>query len=268
MIRKQALIGARSLWVAMASIVSACGGAGTEYMGEHTPFAGCEHSPAAPPTTLGLASFYAKYLDGYGTPVVASAAVSDQALQIACRITGEVVSLRSDVRQALAANHFRVAVLAPTEVTTDIPEYADIYTTNPAKDWDSMRGIGATHARPVCSCGEENLLCLAGDVFAGASILIQMLAHGLRDLGIEEIDSQFDGEIRSAYAAAMARDAWQGTSAADDVKSYWASGAEAWFGANSRAPARGHAAVTAYDPALAALQAAYLPADDWRPGCY
>lgn len=256
----------RPLLLAALGLLTACDG--TKYMGAQGPFAGCDQKPAAPPASLQLDGFYAKYLDGYGTPVVASAQVSDRALQLACRITGEVVSLRADVRQALAANRFRVAVLAPNEVTTDIPEYADMYAAFPATDWNSMRGIGATHSRPVCSCGEENLLCQAPDVFAGASILIQMLGHGLRDLGIEDVDSQFDGEIRSAYASAMARSAWRGTSAADDVKSYWASGAEAWFGANVRLPARGHAAVTEYDPSLAALQAEYLPADDWRPGCY
>jgi hypothetical protein len=57
--------------------------------------------------------------------VVSSSAVADPALVAACRITGETVSLRADVRAALAANRLHVAVIATGEVTTDIPEYAD-----------------------------------------------------------------------------------------------------------------------------------------------
>jgi hypothetical protein len=260
---------ARSLLLAAPVLVAAaCVGDNTEYMGAHTPFAGCDQRPAAPPATLGLDAFYTKYLDGYGTPVLGSADVSDQALQLACRITGEMVSLREDVRQALADHHLRVAVLAQSEVTTDIPEYADLYTAFPDKDWNTLRGIGATRIRPVASCAEENLLCLPGDPFASASVLVQMLGHGLRDLGIKAIDSEFGSQVQSAYASALAQGLWAGTAAAANVQDYWAVTTEAWFGVNSRLPARGHAAVMQYDPSLGALFAAYLPADDWRPGCY
>jgi hypothetical protein len=237
-------------------------------MGAHTPFAGCGQSPTLPPATLGLDSFYAKYLDGFGTPVLSSDKVSDRALQLACRITGEMVSLSEDVRQALAANHFRVAVLAPSEVTTDIPELADVYVHWPDTDWNSTRGVGATRERPVGSCSEENLLCLPGDPYASTGVLVWVMAHGLRDLGIRDVDSGFGSQVRSAYASAMEQGLWAGTPAAANAQDYWAVGAEAWFGVNSRLPARGHGAVMQYDPSLGALLASYLPADDWRPGCY
>jgi hypothetical protein len=95
-----------------------------------------------------------------------------------------------------------------------------------------------------------------------------MMGHGLRDLGIREVDAQFDGQIQSAYASAMAQGLWTGTSAAESVLEYWAVASEAWFGVNNRLPARGHDAVMRYDPSLGALLAAYLPGDNWRPGCY
>jgi hypothetical protein len=212
--------------------------------------------------------FYTKYLSGYGTPVVSSAKVSDQALRLACRITGSMVSARADVRQALANNRFHVAVLATTEVTTDIPEYADLYAAFPATDWNLQRGIGATTVRPACSCAEENLLCRSDDRFASSDILVPMVAHGLRDLGIRDVDAQFDGAIRSAYATAMARGLWGGTPATSDVSFYWAVGAQAWFDVSNEVPVHGQAAVLQYDPALAALLASYLPGDDWHPGCH
>ena len=243
----------------------ACDGGKTEYMGAHAPFAGCAGSPSAPPAALGLPAFYAKYLDGYGTPVVSSAAVADQALLAACRITGEMVSLRADVRQALGANHLHVAVVGTGEVTTDIPEYADLYTAFPGTDWNTLRGIGATRVRPVASAGEENLLCLPSDVFAGQSVLVWVLAHALRDLGIVDVDTQFRSRVQSAYDAAMSNGLWAGTK---DVDDYWAAGAQAWFGAITGGPAASRAELLTYDPPLAALLATWLPADAWNPSCY
>jgi hypothetical protein len=243
----------------------ACDGSKTAYMGAHAPFAGCVTSPTAPPAALGLDPFYAKYLDGFGTPVVSSAAVGDQALAAACRITGEVVALRADVRAALAANRLHVAVLAAGERTTDIPEHADLYSAFPDTDWNTLRSIGATRARPVASTGEENLLCLPGDPYAGETTLVWVLALGLGDLGIVEVDAQFGTRVQSAYDAAMAGGLWAGTKDADH---YWATGGQAWFGANSRLPATTREALADYDPPLAALLSAWLPADEWKPGCY
>jgi hypothetical protein len=250
------------------STAAACDGGTTVNLGQHAPFAGCVGSPTAPPASLGLDPFYRKYLDGNGTPVVSSAEVSDRALGEACRITGELVAARAEVRAALAANDFHVAVLARSERTTDIPEYADLYAVFPDTDWNQLRGIGATHARPVASGSEENLLCLSGDIYAGQSILVQMTAHALRDLGIVDVDAQFGGAIRAAYASAMSAGLWADTFAAEDPDVYWAAGSQAWFGANSHLPVNDRAAVTAYDPGLGALLAQYLPSDRIHLGCY
>lgn len=250
------------------AMVAACAGGTTRTMGEHTPFAGCDRAVAPPPAGLGLDPFYTRYLDGYGTPVVSSSKVSVEALVTACRITGQLVAARADVRQALAASHFRIAVLGLDERTTDIPEYADLYAAFPDTDWNETRGLGATRVRPVSSCAEENLRCLPGDIYPGQVLLVQMAAHGLRDLGIAQVDNQFMGQLRSAYAAAMDNRLWTGTYATTNPDVYWAIGTQAWFRANATTPVEGRAAVTEYDPPLAALLAAYLPPQGWQPDCY
>jgi hypothetical protein len=89
----------------------------------------------------------------------------------------------------------------------------------------------------------------------------------LRDLGLRELDPQFNSQVQSAYASAMAQGLWTGTAAAANVSDYWAVAAEAWFGVNSGLPARGHGAVMQYDPSVGTLLEKYLPTDDWRPGC-
>jgi hypothetical protein len=246
----------------------ACDGGRTKAMGAHAPFAGCNARPTAPPAVLGLAPFYTKYLDGYGTPVVSSGAVSDEALVAACRITGNMVSLREDVRQALAKNNHRVAVMGESERTTDIPEYADLYAVFPNTDWNVIRAVGATRVRPVTSSSEENLRCLSGDLYPGESALVEVLGHSLRDLGIIEVDSQFRSKVQKAYTSAMAQGLWSMTYATEDAEAYWAIGSLAWFGASTRLPVRSREDLAGYDAPLAALLATYLPVNDWHPSCY
>jgi alpha-glucosidase len=254
--------------ISLLALALGCDSGTTQNMGSHALFAKCALPPTAPPAELSLNAFYTKYLDGHGTPVVSSDRVSDEALLRACRITSEVLSARDDVRQALANNHHRVAVLATGEITTNIPEYADLYDAFPSTDWNNLRGIGATRARPVASTGEENLLCLPGDAFVGQTTLVQMLGHSLRDLGIVDVDSQFKTQQEAAYTAAMDKGLWADTPAAVKAAVYWAFGTQAWFGANSLIPPKTRAALVDYDPPLATLLATYLPADEIRLGCY
>lgn len=261
----------RSLWWCLAvtaMVLGACDGGTAQQMGSHAPFAACDVRPTLPPPALGLDPFYVKYLDGYGTPVVSSDKVSDEALARACRITGNMVSLRQDVRHALAANSHRVAVIAVDERTTDIPEYTNLDTVFPRTDWNTYRAVSPTSVRPVSSTSEENLRCLSGDIYDGESALVWTLAHGVRDLGIVQVEPEFGDEVQAAYAAAMANDRWAGTSAAAGPDDYWIAGSLAWFGASTHLPVASREDLGSYDPGIASLLARYFPANDWRPSCY
>jgi ABC-type transport system substrate-binding protein len=120
----------------------------------------------------------------------------------------------------------------------------------------------------VVSVGEENLLCLPGDAYPDQIILVQMLAHGLRNLGIVDVDTQFQSRLQAAYNAGMDSGLWTGTWATDSPNDYWAMGGQTWFGVNTRVPVQNRTELMTCDPALAALLASWLPADDWQPGCY
>jgi hypothetical protein len=236
-------------------------------MGEHTPFVGCG-KPTAPPADLGLDPFYTKYLDGNGTPIVSSDKVSDEALGRACRITGNFVSSRQDVRDALAAQHHHVAVLAQGEKATDIPEYVDLYQAFPGTDWNAFRAISATPERPVTSSDEANLLCLSDDIYFDTSALVSRLAYSVRLLALVEIDAQFRTQTRAAYDAAMSQNLWANTGATKNSEDYWAVGCTAWLGTNPRLPVNSPKTVSTYDPLLAAVLEKYLPTNDWRSSCY
>ncbi|HEX6271710.1 MAG TPA: hypothetical protein VFZ53_01655 [Polyangiaceae bacterium] len=267
--------GGRLALVAALLLLSACSG-GTKYIGSNDEPSACS-SPAVPPAELALDPFYERYLDGRGIPVVSSENVSATALERACVTTVHLLDKRADVRARLAENGFRVAVIGVDEVLTELPEYRDLDELYPDVDWDyTIRSLGAgLLERPVSTVGEENLLCSSDDPYAGESIAIHSIAHGLRSFGIVDVDPPWDERLEAAYEAATRAGLWEGTFAATDASQYWAEGVQGWYDANLEAtPADGlhnevdtRRELKAYDPELWALIAEYVPEDDWRPAC-
>ena len=93
-------------------------------------------------TEFQLDSFYKKCLVVDELPIVSSDQVYDAALFEAADIVRRMLAGRDDLLRALARNKVRVAIMAPNEFTTDIPEHADL---RPAKYWNRRaRGLGAT----------------------------------------------------------------------------------------------------------------------------
>jgi len=246
----------------------------TVYLGSNTVPAACAIKPALPPARLALDSFYQKYLDANGIPVVASVNVSDEALRQACVITSHLTRKRDEIRNSMQSKKLRVAIIGVDELTLDIPEYSDL-PANSARNWNQERGEGATQIRPVCSAGEENLLCLTNDRYAGESILVDTLAYAIHDFGLSIVDAGFDAQLNTAYQTAIGAGLWQGTMAGQDTTFYFAEGVQDWYDTNNQAsPADGvhnsvntRAELEVYDPALAAIVAEQFALDDWRPRC-
>ena len=199
--------------------------------------------------------------------MIASGEVSDRAIAVAADTVNGMLSKRHDVAEALVKLNVRVAVMAPDELTTDIPEHSDL---QPKDYWDKRaRGLGATVARLVCSCAEENLLGYPDDRYHGESILIHEFAHTVH-LGLTQVEPDFDAKLKTLYEAALGDGLWNRTYAATNPSEYWAEGVQSWFDANreSEAPNGIHNHVNtreelmAYDPDLAALIATVF--DDWR----
>lgn len=246
-----------------------CDAGKTKLIGADYP--SCQTTPVPPPSSLGVPGFYGKYLDARGIPVLSSPAVADAALSTACTIVSHMLSARDDVRQAMINQNMTVAVLGRNEVTTDIPEYANLYSTNPGPDWDSYRGIGATLGTPVTSGAEENLLCEQNDPYAGGNILVQVFGTSV-ELGLEAVDNTFDTRLQRAFDDTKAAGRWQGSYALTNVIEYYARGVEAWFDTSAEgSPPDGkvdtRAHFLAYDQALGAIVQESMPDDSWRPNC-
>lgn len=214
-----------------------------------------------PPASLGLDPFYEKYLDADGLPIVSSSKVPDAALYRARDIIDDMLALRPDIRATLAELGVRVAILAESEVITDIPEYSDLYEAFPDTDWNTRaRGLGPTFARPAVSAAEENILCYIEDNWRYEDILVHEFAHAVFEMGVEQQKDGyiFRNRLAAAYQVALDAGLWEGTYAATNANEYWAEGVQSWFGLNDP-PGPIHndintrAELKAYDPALAQL---------------
>ena len=83
-----------------------------------------------------LSPFYKKYTDAGGLPVLSSDKVSDAALLEAADIVHHMLANRDDILRAIVRNKVRLAVMAPDEMTTDVPEHSDL---TPKAYWDKLR---------------------------------------------------------------------------------------------------------------------------------
>ncbi len=214
--------------------------------------------------------FYTQQVDAGGLPVLASARVDPLALQAAAQVVQGMLARRADLLAVLRAGGVRVAVIARDELTTDLPEYADL---RPRDHWNARtRGVGATRQRPVCSAAEENLLGLPGDRYRGESILVHELAHTVLDLAATRLDAALLPRLRTLYRQAMDAGLWQRTYAAANASEYWAEGVQSWFDANRfqaeansvHGPVATRAALQAHDPALADFIAGVFGDTPWR----
>jgi len=205
-----------------------------------------------PPTELGLDTFYKKYADAFGIPIVSSEKVPDDALLIARDIVNYMLLKRVDVRSALINRKARVLVMAQTEMETDLPERRD--WKKPTKDdrrltpgerenydkpggiasmtdreyWNRRaRGMGGT----VTSCAEENLLGYPGTRYYGENILVHEFSHNIMG-ALRAADAALYAEIEAAYEAAKAKGMYKGQYAINTVAEYWAEGTQWWFWSN------------------------------------
>lgn len=230
----------------------------------------------SPPSSLHLNSFYTKYIDASGIPVVSSSKLPDKALVVVRNTVRQMMSARADVLAKLIKNKIRVGIMATGEVTTNMPEHSDLNTAYPGTNWNQYRGLGATKSRPLSSCAEENVMCHPNDPYFNEDILIHEFAHGIHHLGISGVDAGFDEELEEAFNDAVAAGLWENTYAGSNYIEYFAEGVQDWFNVNAEAkPTNGiHNAVNTreelkiYDPTLYEIIKRYFPEDVSSVSCH
>lgn len=188
---------------------------------------------AAVPADAGLDPFYEQGCQVEGMWVVANGVVDPEAVRLAAGQAAAVFEARPDVAAAIGETEIRLGVIGAEQRLTEMPEYRDLYEVFPGTDWDNRaRGLGATVERPLVSAGEENLLCLATDVYAGEDILLHEFAHVIHQQGLAVVDPTFDADLVAAFEVAVPSPAWDATYAETDINEYWAEGVQSYFERN------------------------------------
>ncbi|MDE0685240.1 MAG: WD40 repeat domain-containing protein, partial [Candidatus Poribacteria bacterium] len=220
-----------------------------------------------PPIVRGffqLDPFYEQWIDVGGLPVIASAKVNPYALKEAAWLITKMIGHRPEVLRSMVENRARFAVIAHTEIITEIPEYR----SDPRPDFLVFRerGWGGTEGATVTS-SEENILSYLGG--GGTyNVMIHEFAHGIHLLGLKTLDPTFDERLRMTYEAAMKKGLWKGTYASSDRREYWAEGTHAWFYPNGAGSfhrfGNTRQTLKTYDPGLAALLTEIYSDGEWR----
>lgn len=205
-----------------------------------------------PPSTLLLDTFYKKYCDAFGIPMVSSHKVPGAALLIARDIVNYMLAKRPDIRNELINRKARVLIMAESEMETDLPERSNwkkptiddrrltpgerenyhkpggIASMTDREYWNRRaRGMGGT----VTSCAEENLLGYPDTRYYGENILVHEFSHNIMG-ALRTADPALHKEIELAYDAAKAKGMYKGQYAINTVAEYWAEGTQWWFWSN------------------------------------
>ena len=230
-------------------------------------------TPSAPPASLGLDPFYAKYLDAGGIPVTSSAKVPDAVLEKARSIVLQMLAHRPDLKAELVREGYRVAIMAQSESTLDLPEQAG--WKKPAKDdprltrcelkhyderigkltdreyWDERaRGMGGQ----LTSGAVEDLLGLKSSRYYGETIFVHEFGHDVLQ-AIYTADPALYAEVERAYRHAQDKGLWHDEYAMTTIDEYWANGTQFWFNSNKLQVMNGRRVLSdrdlkAYDPRL------------------
>ncbi len=239
-------------------------------------------SIAPPPAALHLDPFYQKYVDAGGIPVTTSARVPDAALFAARDIVDVMLANRPDLRRELIREGERVGVMAPDEMTTDLPEQRDwkkptlddarvtfcerqgylaIAKMSDRDYWNTRaRGMGGVYTTGAA----ENLLGFPYTVYYGENVLVHEFSHAIFRAA-QTADPRLYKEVQAAFDNAKAKGLWKGSYTMQDLQEYWAEGAQFWFNSNmayKRGPlvVVSDADLKAYDPKLYAALAKVFPA--------
>lgn len=196
-------------------------------------------SVTAVPADLQLDSFYKKYLDADGIPVVSSAAVRDEALIRAGSVITAMLSKRPDVKQMMVEKRCKVMIIGEYEQVCELPEYAHIcdIPENVAYWNKRARGFGgAPEDTYSASFGEENVLCLEGDRYRDESILVHEFAHLIHTIGIVGVNPDFDSELEELRRHAIEKGLWENTYAIGNKEEYFAETVQSFFNCNRFSP--------------------------------
>ncbi len=204
------------------------------------------------PGWLDVSSYYTKYLDAAGVPVLSSGDVSDEELYQVRDTFLSMLSDRPDLLKTMTEHRFRLLIyplrFEKGGLVSDLPEFRGLGF--------SRRVYGAAGRTPygwVAGAPEVARHC--------NRVMIHEIAHLVEDaLRMQSGGDRFMQQLNSAYQAAMLRGLWQDRYASTNALEYWAELVLAWLTPSQFAGwlGPGYHKLADYDPVGASLVAEVL----------
>jgi alpha-L-arabinofuranosidase len=206
--------------------------------------------------------FFSKVIFYRGIPIKSSKEVVDDALLAARDRLAMMLAKLPTVCENLRAAHAELHIIGRSQVTSDLPEWR-FDKGKPLAEYGGLtidqrtRGMGGR----ISSCGEENLLKLEKDRYAGRDICVHEFSHCIYQSGItRDVRKLF----RQQYKASLAKGLWEKAYAASNDDEFFAELAMWYFGTHGDLhmtgpkPANGPDGLKAYDPDAFALFDAFF----------
>lgn len=177
----------------------------------------------APPADVNLSSYYSKFTNCDGIPVIGNAEVPDEAFDVAHQTMAFMLQGQNGVKNKLIERGEYYILVAPGDNPRDVPEFANVTgTVNSGIYWDQTR------------CAASNaggLLCMVDvEPWDGHNnVFVHEFAHMIDVSGLRLIDPDFENQLNSAYAAAQASGAWDNTYAMTNKTEYFAVCVQIYF---------------------------------------
>jgi hypothetical protein len=156
-------------------------------------------------------SYYTKYADAGGIPILASDNVSDEdIIAHAKRLTSEILKGRDDIKQKIIESDVRIVLHAETDGTPDIPEFPNIN----AGGFVTNDNLGKPVA--VSNVSEKNF-----DIF------LHEMAHVIDFYALSK-SPNFSNELNDLYEKEKTK--FTGAYAETNKQEFWASIVQLYYG--------------------------------------
>lgn len=202
-----------------------------------------------------LLDFFSKRITYKQFPIMAAAVVSDAALLVAYQYISDMLSNTPEILQNLLYRQAEFHIIGRHQKTSDLPEHRKrkgkpFQSRKGKRPWtiDSRtRGVGGKFS----SCGEENLLQLARDRYAGHNICVHEFAHAVMLCGLDDTIREL---LTRQYRSSRRKNLWSGMYAGTNTHEFFAELSSWYFGGRgdvgtlSPPPKPGRAWLKQYDP--------------------
>jgi uncharacterized protein (TIGR02145 family) len=237
--------------------------------GRFSDFVGC--AIVSTPSAVNLNPTYTKFLNCSGIPVVGSANVPDEAIQVASETIEFMLTGIGPIRNKLITNGAYVILYEDGLALNDIPEAGGLGGCPNG----GLYRLDLNNNINVAISPVTNLLC-DHVLSTGGNILIHELAHMIDIGGIRQIDNGFQSLLSSSFSTARANGLWDNVYAATNTQEYLAEAVTIWFGENWIGPVGGdgsrneigtRAQLQSYDSGIYSLIESNITNLTAVPGC-